>query len=377
MVFDYLAFVDQQVASNSALLAELEVPKLSSVRLVSESPSPVKPRTPKKPKVKPTPPATPSTPPTNKELVEDREKRGLRSSGRVKNQLLGLTPRKEERYVPSMVDDDDEEGGYWEGDKFVRTEGGSAPKSIGVRRHDPKKYGSIPGVQVNDVCMSRMEWSTLAVHGPPVSGIAIGNKGACVSLCTAGGSIYGDADHGERFTYSGSGGRDLGGTKDAPKNLRTAAQTSNMTWDHPPNAALLQSVKTGLPIRVLRGFKGEGPYAPKEGYIYSGLYQAVKSWIDKNADGLDVCRIALVRLPGQPPLSIHPDRQHMVKSPAGASRSESSSESMSRTTSGASASTAVTSPEPIAKTPTSRKRSASAAASPATPSKRRQTPRKA
>lgn len=87
-----------------------------------------------------------------------------------------------------------------------------------------------------------------------------------------------------------------------------------MRWDdNPRNAALLHSVTTRTPIRVLRSWKGSGPYAPVEGYIYSGLYVAVRAFTDKNEQGLDVCRVALVRMPGQPPLAIHPERAHMVK----------------------------------------------------------------
>lgn len=53
----------------------------------------------------------------------------------------------------------------------------------------------------------------------------------------------------------GSGGRDLKGTKAAPKNLRTAPQSSDQTFTA-FNAALKRSVETKKPVRVIRGFKG-------------------------------------------------------------------------------------------------------------------------
>ena len=48
-------------------------------------------------------------------------------------------------------------------------------------------------------------------------------------------------DLGMAFTYTGSGGRDLKGTKNAPKNLRTAPQTTDQSFDNPKNAALTVS----------------------------------------------------------------------------------------------------------------------------------------
>ena len=38
-----------------------------------------------------------------------------------------------------------------------------------------------------------------------------------------------DVDHGEWFTFTGEGGRDLKGTPGSPKNLRTGPQTKDQT----------------------------------------------------------------------------------------------------------------------------------------------------
>lgn len=53
---------------------------------------------------------------------------------------------------------------------------------------------------------------------------------------------------GDMFTYTGAGGRDLKGTAKNPKNLRTAAQTFDQSFDHVNNAAL----KVGV-LHHLRG----------------------------------------------------------------------------------------------------------------------------
>lgn len=49
---------------------------------------------------------------------------------------------------------------------------------------------------------------------------------------------HGSVDLGEAFTYTGSGGRDLKGTKQNPKNLRTAPQTFDQSFSDAKNASL-------------------------------------------------------------------------------------------------------------------------------------------
>lgn len=109
-----------------------------------------------------------------------------------------------------------------------------------------------------------------------------------------------------------SDGQLSAGTKKNPKNLRTAPQSLDQSWDHALNAALKRSVDTGKPIRLMRGFMNQGAYAPVRGYRYDGLYQAIRAWEDRSEAGFLICRVALVRLPGQPPLIVHPERAHLL-----------------------------------------------------------------
>lgn len=44
------------------------------------------------------------------------------------------------------------------------------------------------------------------------------------------------------------------------------------------NLALSQSVKTGNPVRVIRGYKLPTVFAPESGYRYDGLYTVTKAW---------------------------------------------------------------------------------------------------
>ncbi|KAF9781005.1 PUA-like domain-containing protein [Thelephora terrestris] len=168
------------------------------------------------------------------------------------------------------------------------------------RRQNPKQYGSIPGIEVGEWWPTREACSADAVHAPWVAGIASGKDGA-YSICLSGG-YEDDVDEGYAFTYTGSGGRDLKGTKTAPKNLRTAPQSSDQTFDNNFNKALKVSTETGKPVRVVRGFKNRSQYGPEEGYRYDGLYQVLSAWTERglNPGGYLVCKYTFRRLPNQP-----------------------------------------------------------------------------
>ncbi|KAF8350038.1 PUA-like domain-containing protein [Amanita rubescens] len=167
------------------------------------------------------------------------------------------------------------------------------------RVHDPKTFGHIPGVEVGTWWESRQGCSADAIHAPWVAGISGGRQGA-YSVALSGG-YEDDIDLGYGFTYTGSGGRDLKGTKKAPKNLRTAPQSSDQSFEHPFNKALLISSEKKKPVRVIRGFKLKSKYAPSEGYRYDGLYTVERAWMEKglNPGGHLVCKYAFKRLPGQ------------------------------------------------------------------------------
>lgn len=160
------------------------------------------------------------------------------------------------------------------------------------------------------------------VHGPPVSGISGRETEGCFSVALSGG-YEDDVDLGcapsppslsppsslltspplprsYAFTYTGSGGRDLSGTKSAPKNLRTAPQTFDQVFTR-ENRALQVSVETGEPVRVIRGFKNHSCFAPEEGYRYDGLYKVEKAWREKGQAGFLVCKVRSLPLPLSPP----------------------------------------------------------------------------
>ncbi|EJD47650.1 hypothetical protein AURDEDRAFT_183834 [Auricularia subglabra TFB-10046 SS5] len=173
---------------------------------------------------------------------------------------------------------------------------------LGSRVHDPKTYGSIPGVEIGSWWESRAQCSTDAIHAPFVAGICAGPQGA-YSIALSGG-YEDDVDLGYAFTYTGSGGRDLKGTAGNRKNLRTAPQSLHQSWDNVFNAAMKKSVETKKPVRVIRGFKLQSEWAPATGYRYDGLYRVEKAWMERglNPGGFQVCKFALKRMDGQPAL---------------------------------------------------------------------------
>ncbi|KAJ3511296.1 hypothetical protein NLJ89_g4188 [Agrocybe chaxingu] len=262
---------------------------------------------------------------------EDNESEVVTKSQRVEPEAEPrLTPesgrRRSSRNVGKVVDKKEILKGspvpvaYSSGVKTSKNTGPLGGSS-GTRKHDPKTYGSIPGIEVGTWWKSREACSTDAIHAPWVGGISGGSQGA-YSVALSGG-YDDDVDLGYAFTYTGSGGRDLKGTKTAPKNLRTAPQSSNQTFEHNFNKMLLvrnlhmdllvglltlsqRSCETKKPVRVIRGYKSHSKYAPSEGFRYDGLYRVEKAWMEEglNSKGYLVCRYAFKRLPGQPPLPV-------------------------------------------------------------------------
>ncbi|KAI0778162.1 hypothetical protein BD413DRAFT_684062 [Trametes elegans] len=180
----------------------------------------------------------------------------------------------------------------------------SAPRDAMKRVHDPKTYGAIPGIPVGTWWETRQACSVDAIHAPWVAGISSGPQGA-YSVALSGG-YEDDVDLGEGFTYTGSGGRNLKGTKEKPKNLRTAPQSCDQSFENPFNKALKRSFETKKPVRVIRGYKLDSAFAPDEGYRYDGLYTVESATMEKglNKDGYLVCKFAFKRIPGQPRIPV-------------------------------------------------------------------------
>ncbi|XP_046579731.1 E3 ubiquitin-protein ligase UHRF1-like [Haliotis rubra] len=170
------------------------------------------------------------------------------------------------------------------------------PKRVSPNR--PKFYGPVPGVEIGTVWNYRIDCSRDGIHRPTVAGIHRGEEGA-YSVALSGG--YDDnIDLGECFTYTGEGGRDLKGTASNPKNLRTAPQSKDQTLTN-GNLALSRNCENGNPVRVIRGYKLDSPFAPEEGYRYDGIYTVEKFWNTTGLSGFGVWKFALRRCKDQAP----------------------------------------------------------------------------
>ncbi|KAJ3510464.1 hypothetical protein NMY22_g15977 [Coprinellus aureogranulatus] len=200
-------------------------------------------------------------------------------------------PRRSSRIAGKKIGDDQESN--------VDTKGNMDGVSLGVvetkRKHDPKVFGSIPGIEVGTWWASRQGCSDDAVHAPPVGGISGGKDGA-YSVALSGG--YADDV-------------DLGYALCDFSVLFYAYAAKN------PLVALTQaavSSRTRKPVRVIRGFKVKSKYAPTKGYRYDGLYVVERAWMEMGLGGYEVCRYALTRLPNQPPLPVRDEEQGVTDS---------------------------------------------------------------
>ncbi|KAI0311855.1 PUA-like domain-containing protein [Amylostereum chailletii] len=295
---------NENIARNHALLESLGLGSGGSALVMGAQPKPAlatKAKAKKAPAKKQTQTRKRKTPPPSDSGDSDGEARapakvarteetgGLRRSSRNRGKTVDYRKEREAR-----------------GPKLVARAVGPAhdrdPGRLGKRVHDPKVFGAIPGVKAGDWWESRELCSNAAIHAPWVAGISGSSKGA-YSIALSGG-YEDDVDLGEAFTFTGAGGRDLKGTKNKPKNLRTAPQSCDQTFENAGNKALLASSKSKKPVRVIRGFKSKSQFAPLEGYRYDGLYTVEKAWQEKglNAGGFKVCKFAFKRIPGQLPL---------------------------------------------------------------------------
>ncbi|KAK6177056.1 hypothetical protein SNE40_015238 [Patella caerulea] len=243
------------------------------------------------------------------DIEEDLENCGSLREGRRKSARIQGKPSKvkDDEYIPDEDEESDEEDENGHKVKRRRT---TTATHVKVPANRPNFYGAVEGVDVGTVWLTRMECCRDGVHRPTVAGIHGGENGT-YSIALSGG-YEDDIDLGECFTYTGEGGRDLKGTVNKPKNLRTAPQSRDQTLTR-GNLALSRNVDTGNPVRVIRGYKLRSQFAPDEGYRYDGLYTVEKCWFTTGMSGYGVWKFALQRCKDQapPPWDITQDEKEI------------------------------------------------------------------
>ncbi|WPW30719.1 YDG/SRA domain-containing protein [Streptomyces atratus] len=148
--------------------------------------------------------------------------------------------------------------------------------------------GEVPNVAVGQEYGTRRLAHEAGVHRPLQAGICGTMRTGAESIVVSGG-YKDDEDHGDVIVYTGHGGQDGAGN-----------QTSNQSLDDPGNAALVTSHLEGLPVRVLRGWQSESPYAPRAGYRYDGLYRVTRYGSKLGIDGFLIWQFRLEAYEGTP-----------------------------------------------------------------------------
>ena len=98
-----------------------------------------------------------------------------------------------------------------------------------------------------------------------------------------------ERDYGDKLEYVGSGAVDEEQSDEVTKNT----------------AALRKSIQTQNPVRVIRGTqKTPGPYSPKVGYRYDGLYK-VKREVVRKHEGKKYVVFVMEREAGQPAIALN------------------------------------------------------------------------
>ncbi|KAJ4889863.1 Histone-lysine N-methyltransferase family member SUVH9 [Raphanus sativus] len=164
-------------------------------------------------------------------------------------------------------------------------------RSLWLNR-DKRIVGSIPGVHVGDIFFFRLELCVMGLHGHPQAGIdyLTGSRSSngepiATSVIVSGG-YEDDDDQGDVIIYTGQGGQDKLGRRQAEHQKLEGG-----------NLAMERSMYYGIEVRVVRGFKYENSVSTKV-YVYDGLFRVVDSWFDVGKSGFGVFKFRLERIIG-------------------------------------------------------------------------------
>lgn len=170
----------------------------------------------------------------------------------------------------------------------------------------PTRYfGELPGLPVGTTWPTRLEASRAGVHRPTVPGISGTGAEGADSIVVSGG-YEDDEDLGDELIYTGAGGNDPS----------TGRQIADQTLDQPGNAGLVTSQLRGLPVRVVRGSRGEAAHSPVSGYRYDGLYRVTEHWQERGRSGHLIWRFRLLRLGEQEAAPFVPAQNMPAGNPA-------------------------------------------------------------
>jgi len=149
------------------------------------------------------------------------------------------------------------------------------------------RFGHIDGFPIGSTFKSRVELSRAKVHRPTQAGIAGSQYIGADSIVLSGG-YEDDVDYGYIIIYTGHGGQN-------PNTREQIADQVLKRW----NLALALSMQKRLPIRVIRGYGLNSPFAPDDGYRYDGLYDVKDIWQERGKSGFLVWRYRIEKIKGE------------------------------------------------------------------------------
>ena len=148
---------------------------------------------------------------------------------------------------------------------------------------NPSVFGEIRDEPVGRVYPDRTAVRAAGLHRHEQAGIS-GNYADGADAIVVSGGYKDDRDHGDWILYTGQGGRDSAGRQIADQALTRG------------NRALVLSEERGLPVRVIRGARGDKKYSPATGYRYDGLFSVLRHWVEDSIDGPSIYRYELRQL---------------------------------------------------------------------------------
>ncbi|MFC5147624.1 YDG/SRA domain-containing protein [Streptomyces aureoversilis] len=142
-------------------------------------------------------------------------------------------------------------------------------------------FGHPPYVPVGMGFPNRRALRAAGVHAHLQGGIWGKASEEAKSIVVSGG-YEDDEDYGDEIIYTGQGGQDQATKRQVKDQVLTLG-----------NAALVNSIATGRPVRVIRGSSGDRDHSPSEGLRYDGLYRVEKHWSQRGTSGFLVWRYQL------------------------------------------------------------------------------------
>jgi putative restriction endonuclease len=148
-------------------------------------------------------------------------------------------------------------------------------------------FGDIPGQPSGTAYADYDAMIAVGMHRQHNVGMVGGAKNGTESIVLNGGYVD-DLDYGDEVIYTGFGGRNGSGR-----------QIRDQEWVG-ANEGMRVNIAEGLPVRVIRGPKGERGFAPGSGYRYDGLYTVENAWEQTGKDGYRICRFRLLKVEDVP-----------------------------------------------------------------------------